>query len=143
MAKNKSRRRASLNARQRRYYTKSDRYPSIDLRSIEDRRTPVQNYGSNYSNIYSQPAYYGFKTRLVMPRDPRPRAAWHPLKTQFYAQPLRVESRPAFLQPELTVTCLRRDIRRQVLFARNKLGSGGAKLKHPHFTLTSKISCRR
>lgn len=53
-----------------------------------------------------------------------------------------VPSQLAFRAPRKVVMCIRRGVRRQVLFARGVSGSGRT-TKHPRFTIDSQISCRR
>lgn len=98
--------------------------PISDLRQAEDRRQLHRHYQQRqYLRIDGTPA--------------RPRM----LPLQSGLRGLRSQMRFQFPVPKETLVCVRRQVRRRIIFAMQKAGRGGQ--KKPSWTETSRVVCRR
>lgn len=104
-----------------------------DLRAIEDLRHAEPR--PNSSKIQSQ-RYH---------RDDGTLAGFGPVHVRSRMLPVRAQVRLSFHRPERTVVCIRRQTRRRVLHALQKIGRGrGAKKpKRARWTAKSYIRCKR
>ena len=104
-----------------------------DLRAIEDLRHAGPR--PNSSKIQSQ-RYH---------RDDGTVAGYGPVHVRSRMLPVRAQVRLSFHQPERTLVCVRRQTRRRVLHALQKIGRGrGAqKPKRARWTAKSYIRCKR
>lgn len=104
-----------------------------DLRAIEDLRHAEPR--PNSSKIQSQ-RYH---------RDDGTVAGYGPVHVRSRMLPVRPQVRLSFHRPERTVVCIRRQTRRRVLHALQKIGRGrGAKKpKRARWTAKSYIRCKR
>jgi len=131
--RNKNRaRRESTFANQRlpmpaRYVTLGTNHLTDLLRSYEDRRSwqPTANL-----NPFRAPATFSGQRAPLTSNPPLKRS----LRSSFH-------HKIAFQEPESVLVCVRRQIRKEVLFAKNKTGRTGQ--NKPRWTDMSKISCRR
>lgn len=75
--------------------------------------------------------------------EPTPRAQVQVPRGRFSRMPLRqsVPVRVGFQAPDRVLICVRRQRRKEVLFAKNKTGRVGQKT--PRFNFYSSVSCRR
>ena len=103
-----------------------------DLRVIEDLRHAEPR--SNSSKIQSQ----RYK------RDDGTLAGYGPVHVRSRMLPVRTQVRLSFYQPERTLVCVRRQARRRVLHALQKIGRGRGtkKPKRARWTAKSYIRCK-
>lgn len=103
-----------------------------DLRAIEDLRRAEPR--PNSSKIQSQ-RYH---------RDDGTVAGYGPVHVRSRMLPVRTQVRLSFYQPQRTLVCVRRQTRRRVLHALQKIGRGrGAKKpKRARWTTKSYIRCK-
>lgn len=104
-------------------------YRRFDLSSVEDNRlwSPYRPIASRVSRVFS-----GAPARISASQRP---------SGPFAHQPLYSSPRITFEFPSRTIVCIRRQVRRECLFARGRLGSG-QRVKSPSRNQFSEISCR-
>lgn len=116
----------AINAR-----TSGRRLTNSYLSSIQDlRRVPDVIQQQNPSSI--QRSVRAGRAKIVY----RPRAISHPVPMQRLYPLLQ----PHFLHPQTAITCIRRKVRRSVLFALSVGGQGGRKAS-PRWNWSSHIHC--
>lgn len=111
-----------------------------DLKAIEDRRTwhperenrPARSYYEHFHRLVYQARKIRSHVRTAMdPSRLLRRAAWN-----------QVPHQVAFRNPQSVLVCVRRKMRREVLHALRKTGSGSGR-KKPKRNWTSGISCTK
>lgn len=131
----------SYNANQRLPLSLPSEQPDFfDLRMFEDRRTfhPEGRYNAPVRTVFGTPARLTVVDRNYTKTGPFSRAS-------VVSAPARSQTKAAlaFSTPGSVVVCVRRQRRREVMFALQKTGRGAGKQKRPRRTELSKISCRR
>lgn len=111
--------------------------PSTLLSEVEDRRV-FHFDGPNRRPLMED----GRPSRIVLQDRPKNRNRVKPKAFRFgpkvYSQTKAIR---AFAEPERTIVCIRRGVRKEVLFAKRKAGRGGN--RRPRRNWLSSISCRR
>lgn len=113
--------------------------PREDLRLVEDRRTfhPEQaNRPAKLRSGLPAPVTVTNRTR-DKPRTKSARAQINRFGVKVHSQTKGILT---FAAPKETLVCVRRQRRKEVLFAKKRTGSGN---RNPKRTWLSKISCRR
>lgn len=107
------------------------------LRQVEDRRTFNPEHGNRPAlTIAGTPAVITVKSR---PRPkPKTKASRAQVNRFGTLQPSQTKAAVTFAAPAATVVCIRRQRRKEVLFAKGKTSSRG----HRRRSWLSKISCR-
>ena len=110
--------------------------PVFDMRHVEDRRL-------FHPMGYQRPAldFYGSRHHLREYSRPISSPNVNLNRRASRARPLKFFSRLGFQTPERTLVCVRRKVRREVMFARRKAGRRGQRPKR--FNWFSSISCKR
>lgn len=101
--------------------------PFGSLREIEDRRS-----------FHPDPSPFGPPARSVWGHPVQPVVQKRPPPGRPYRSPFHKLS---FAVPKETAICVRRETRREVLFAKKRAGGGSR--KKPHRNFYSSISCKR
>lgn len=109
-----------------RLYDAEKRYLPLRLNDVEDKRTIPHEIRpeSRPRNLNGTVARYR-----------RDEVLYHRVRG------MSVQMRPKFLDPRQVITCIRRSIRKRVIFALQKAGSGGGRQRPPRWTEDSYIRC--
>lgn len=113
------------------------------LSDMRSRTTSLNPF--RLDNIFGDTAQIGYRVKPVLKyvRDTRRlgiSASWrNPIPKLNYV------SESHFIHPETSIVCIRRNRRRSVLFAFNRVGAGSGHrlLRKPRYNELSKVSCRR
>lgn len=114
--------------------TTHQKFGFTNLRTFEDRRTfhpegPIRP-ALRFSGVPAR-----LRLRRSLTRRSRPQKNFSGLR------PESGRSLVAFRDPDRVLICVRRKMRREVLFAKRKTGRGGQ--KPPKYSWFSKVTCRR
>lgn len=112
--------------------------PNPVLTYYEDRRQWHPEGAYRPARSFSQPRH---RLTIVEPRRAsQPYSSW---RSPYLRSNFSLTQRVAFQKPEKVLVCVRRQQRREVLFARKKTGRGAGRRSKPRFNFYSSISCRR